>query len=37
MAQDTLAYAVAAAMVVICVANFAVMAFVARQQAEEAY
>lgn len=35
MAQDTLAYAVAAAMVVICVANFAIVAF--KQQAEEAY
>lgn len=37
MAQDTLAYAVAAAMVVICIANFAVMAFAARDQSEEAY
>lgn len=36
MAQDTLAYAIAAAMVVICLANFGVMAFAVRSEPEEA-
>lgn len=37
MAPDTLAYAVAAAMVVICIVNFAIMAVVAKGEQEEIY